>query len=159
MSIHKSKKTLSQLAIAIRRRKTSFWRRDYIVTPRLLDWIDGDGRLVITFTPLATRPDRYIIRIDSKTNMDSDTFYDDTLEAIYTKIEEEFGQKEEEWEHDNGRTYVRHRDFPALNFSCGCAWSEYLTLKKRDKRTEQEVRFELSQAVRRKRRPSTQKQP
>lgn len=145
-------KQLSSIARAIRRRKTHFWGRDYFVTPRLVNWIEGDGRKVITFTPLATRPDRFIVRLDSKTNIESDSFSDITLEAIYEAIENQFGASEEDWEHTNGRTYHRHRDWPALNSSCGAAWDHLLTLKKKDSRTEETVRSEIFMTASRRRR-------
>jgi len=55
----------------LRRRKTKFWGRHYFITPRLVDWVHGDGLQLIYFTPLNTRPNYYVVRIDSKVSLDN----------------------------------------------------------------------------------------
>lgn len=124
----------------IRRRRVSFWGQKYMITPRLIEWIHGDGRKLLSFTPLATRPDYYVVRVDSKADLDGDGFHDGLLEEIYEAIEDQFYRSEETWEHDNGRTYHKHNPWPALNDSCGCSWGEMTTLETADLRTEAEVR-------------------
>ncbi len=95
-----------------------------------------------------------VVRIDSKNDMEGDSFLDGTLERIYEAIEIELGEAEEDWDHDNGRTYHRHNDWPALNLSCGCAWNHFLTLHKRDSRTEKVIREEIAKTVRKHRNQS-----
>lgn len=104
-----------------RRHRVRFWGCSYTITPRLLHTQFGDGKRVMHLTPLATRPDYYIFCFDSKSDIDSDAFYDE-LDYIYMALEDEFGRSEEDWEHDNGRTYHKHHDFPAFNDSCGTCW-------------------------------------
>lgn len=156
------KKTLSKLAQAIRRRKVCFWGTEYRIVPRLVDWIHGDGLKVIFLTPLATRPWYYIARVDSGLELDNrsyeegvELFCGDALNQLLESIEDEFHQAEEEWTHNNGRTYHRHNDWPALNDSYGCSWGEIFTLAESDGRTEREVRLEISRAAARKSRRTT----
>lgn len=71
-----------------------FWGRNYIITPRLVEWVHGDGLQVIYFQPLNTRPNYYVARIDSKVSLDNSDepcFADEVLEDLYTAIEEQFG--------------------------------------------------------------------
>lgn len=107
-----------------RRHKTRFWGRNYIITPRLLEVVFGDGKKVIHLTPLATRPDYYVLCIDSRMETDTDDFHD-LLEWISQALEDQFGRAEEQWEHENGRTYRKRNYFPAFNDSCGLCWGEF----------------------------------
>jgi hypothetical protein len=107
-----------------RKRKVRFWGRNYFITPRLVSWIHGDGKQVISFTPLNTRPNYYIVRIDSAVELGSDSFFDEVLDKIYDAIEEEFGCSPEEHEV-RGRTYRKHWPFPSLDADSGCAWDKF----------------------------------
>lgn len=104
-----------------RRRKISFWGVTYFIRPCLLSEVFGDGKTVLALQPLATRPDRYLIRVDSSTDLDSEQFYK-SLEDLYNAIENEFFPHRDEYDHENGRTYVKHRPFPALDTSYGVSW-------------------------------------
>jgi hypothetical protein len=109
----------------LRRHKTHFWGRDYIITPRLVEWVHGDGLQVIYFMPLNTRPNYYVVRIDSKVsldNCDDGGFHDTVLDDLYEHIEEEYGVSSEEWTSNNGRTYQRHNPWPALSDDSGSCW-------------------------------------
>ncbi len=113
-----------------------------MVTPRLLNHIEGDGKLVIFVTPLATRPNRYVLRVDSKWAKGdlNDDAWRDHMDEIYNDLKDGFGRAEEEYEHDNGRTYHKHNPWPALHASCGSLWGIYAKLKKADRRTESQIR-------------------
>ena len=107
----------------LRRHKTRFWGKNYIITPRLVDWIQGDGLQVIYFMPLNTRPNYYVVRIDSRIALsDEGSFRYLVLDDLYDAIEEQFGRSYEEWEHENGRTYHRHNYWPALSKDSGSCW-------------------------------------
>jgi hypothetical protein len=109
----------------LKRHRTRFWGRNYVITPRLVDWIHGDGLQLIYFMPLNTRPNYYVARIDSKIsldNCDEPSFVDEVLDDLCDKIEDQFGRSYEEWEHDNGRTYTRHNYWPALSEDSGSCW-------------------------------------
>lgn len=129
----------SPLAKFIRARKVSFWGHDYMVTPRLLDYVEGDGLLVIHLTALDTRPDYYVLRVDSKWGDLDDDAWHDHLDEIWDDLEDQFGQAswqddDDEWQHD---------DFPAVSDSSGCAWGILTRLKQADRRTEAQIRAEM----------------
>jgi hypothetical protein len=90
-----------------RRHKSSLWGQDYIITPRLVDWIHGDGLQVIWFEPMDTRPNYYVARIDSKICVDNcgkpPVFCDEVYDDLCMKIEDQYGRSWERWEADNGR--------------------------------------------------------
>lgn len=117
----------------LRRHKTYFWGCSYIVTPRLVEWIHGDGLQLIYFMPLNTRPNYYVVRIDSKINLsnygEEPCFADEVLDELYLQIEEQFGASYEEWDHPNGRTYHRHNYWPALSEDSGSCWGLLARIK------------------------------
>lgn len=107
-------------------REVSFWGSDYEVTPLLCDTIFGDGLLVIAFVPLNTRPERYVVRIDSKTDLDSDAWYDE-IDNVWTALEEQFG--EASYQNDAGEW--QHDEWPAVDSSSGCMWNLLTRLRKK----------------------------
>ena len=120
------KKLTKYLKHLTRTRIVSFWGSRYRITPILVDKIFGDGEKVIHLTPLATRPNYYIIRVDSKWDCDNsgEEAICDHLEELYEAIEEEYGTHIDTWYHENGRTYTKHWPFPALNADCGASWGK-----------------------------------
>jgi hypothetical protein len=131
-----------------RRHKSSLWGQDYIITPRLVDWIHGDGLQVIWFEPMDTRPNYYVARIDSKICVDNcgkpPVFCDEVYDDLCMKIEDQYGRSWERWEADNGRTYERNRGWPAISVGDGGSWGKLTRLKQSDKRTESEIRKFIS---------------
>lgn len=113
-----------------KRHKASLWGQSRMVTPRLVDWIHGNGKQVIYLTPMDTRPNYYVARIDSSICLDNHSPNDKTrfcnvvLDDLYNAIESQFGESYEEYEHENGRTYIRNNPFPALSSGSGCAWGK-----------------------------------
>lgn len=83
-----------------RKRKVHWWGGDYTVKPAVVKAHLGDGKLLLWFQCLNTRPDYYLIRVDSgfygKPGSESD--YENIGEVIEA-IEEEFGEKEREREY------------------------------------------------------------
>jgi hypothetical protein len=141
---------MKPLTALIRRHATSLWGQKHFVSPALVDWIHGDGLQVIWFEPLDSRPNYYVVRIDSKIQLDNcgspPVFCDEVLGDLMGAIESEYGQAHEEWEHPNGRTYQKHNCFPALNNSCGESWGLLVRLREPDKRAEYRVRRDLRRA-------------
>jgi len=90
-----------------------FWGGTYTVTPVIPCGQIGDGLQIISLTPLGTRPNYYIVRIDSKTDVDDDDF--DT-EEILELIEESFCSVDSC--DDDGN----HLEFPALDTESGYGW-------------------------------------
>ena len=98
-------------------RIVTFWGTRYRITPRLIDKVFGDGKKIIYIQPLNTRPNYYLCRIDSKTDINSDDFYDEVLECeggIYEEIEDQFGK----YRGIGNANYP----FPSLDLDSGCVW-------------------------------------
>jgi hypothetical protein len=116
----------NEFANLTKRHRVRFWGRNYVVSPRLVSRIFGDGQQIIWFSPLNTRPDYYVVRIGSDvslSNYDENCFADVYLDEIYEAIEDEFGPATEVWVSEkNGREYTRHNPFPALDDDSGSSW-------------------------------------
>jgi len=88
----------------------------------LIDTIHGDGKLLIYLVPLATRPDYYIMRVDSSVEKLIEEDGDEIRELVDLEFMEdiivEFGHHESE--DDDGEP--SYDPFPALNDSCGFTW-------------------------------------
>ena len=104
-----------------------FWGRSHEITPVILDETFGDGKKSICLTPLNTRPNYYIVNIDSSVDLlenDSVIDYLEKEDGVLNYIIEEYGEccgDDEE-------------PFPALNLDCGYCWGEY----KQDRPKDQE---------------------
>ena len=91
--------------------------------PVLIDAVHGDGQCLIYIVPLATRPDYYILRVDSSVRemiKEDDDEIRDYVEELYGTIASEWGRYEEE--NDDGEEVP----FPALNITCGSGWGEII---------------------------------
>lgn len=70
-------------------RTIRFWAEDYKVTPHLCGTIIGDGLQLVYISSIDMRPYYWLLRIDSKTNVNEDDFdYDN---EILEHVEEECG--------------------------------------------------------------------
>ena len=66
-----------------RERSVRFWGEDQLITPCLIKEEQGDGMQVVYLQPLDTRPNYYVLRIDSSIDIDIHTFFDEeTKEEI-----------------------------------------------------------------------------
>lgn len=86
----------------------------------LLDKVRGDGRQLVHITPLPFQPDHYVVRVDSKTLLDSNEWLAE-LTQVYRDLAEQFG---------------------AADFS-NAVWGRLTLLKRRDWRSEDDVKAEL----------------
>lgn len=77
-------------------RTVYWWGRTYRVTPRFVAAKLGNGKRLLWFQPLNTRPDYYVVRVDS--SWVGDKMYDRIYEVI-DAIEEEYSEKEREREY------------------------------------------------------------
>jgi hypothetical protein len=98
------------------------WAMQYLIKPRLVDEVFGDGRRLLLLTPIMHRPNRFVIRMDSKQDI---THGGEWLYEIETAIEEEY--PDWPWAEDYGLT--RHEDEEAeddsrLSFEDGVGWGE-----------------------------------
>jgi hypothetical protein len=92
------------------------WGRKYKVEPALVEKVFGDGKKLLCLTPLMTRPNYYVVQIDSKWELDAYEFLD-RLEEIYDAIEEQYGCDGDEFEGDEPP------EFPTLHHG-GSTWGE-----------------------------------
>jgi hypothetical protein len=90
---------------------TRFWGQRYKIHPKFVRGVLGDGRQLISFTPMMTRPEHYFIRIDSSwqvSNFDSDGMcVAEHVDEIVDLIENEYGYyfdgQSSEFEGSNGK--------------------------------------------------------
>lgn len=105
-----------------RRRATTFWGRKYFVTPRLVEKVFGDGKQLIGFEPLNSRPNFYVVLVDSSWNISNcgeGQLLSEHTDEIYEAIEEQYGCA---WYDDDPPQRKFGRTFPALNDGSGVAW-------------------------------------
>lgn len=67
---------------------TRFWGEDCHVSPAFVQDSSGDGLQLIWLSSIDSRPQFYVLRIDSHWNVDSDDF---DLEYMLTLISDEYG--------------------------------------------------------------------
>jgi|SRR5581483_287790 len=121
-------------------RTVRFWGGDYTITPVVCEECHGDGKLLLQFQPLNTRPNYYIIRVDSAFFSDPDDpdGYEKIDEVIDLLIEE-FSEKEREREYladdlraqgiepdDDNTDLAGNEDrlgWPVLSLDSGYGWN------------------------------------
>lgn len=105
------------------------WGQPHRITPRLCTHVFGDGMQLLLLEPIDTRPNYYVVRIDSTWELSN--WYDGPkeqlcghLDEIYDAIEDDFGPKPE-CECDG----VGSDDCPSCNgyfpipfLDNGCSW-------------------------------------
>lgn len=94
--------TVEPPSIPERFRKTrtvDWWGCKSEVTPAIVDAHLGNGRRLLRFQPLNTRPDYYLIRVDSKWDCGSDEFLDNHIEDVIETIIDQYGEIEREREY------------------------------------------------------------
>jgi hypothetical protein len=105
-----------------------FWGYDYKIIPVFVERVLGDGKRLLALTPLNTRPNYYVIRVDSKQGMQDQI--NDIIEAIieeYSEIEREReyliedGVKEE---RADLAYYPKELGWPVFSGDSGYSWCE-----------------------------------
>lgn len=91
-----------------RRQRSYLWGSYVVFAPELVEEIFGDGRQIIWFGTIDNRPKFWIVRIDSKTDIEGDWDW----EPIYRSIRSQFG----EWSDDDKMPY------PAIKLTMGTHW-------------------------------------
>ncbi len=115
-----------------RRRVVNFWGRDHVVTPAVARDHLGDGKTLLYFTPLATRPNWYLIRVDSTwgrwaDGTDSHDHIEDVIDAL-TNCFSEFELERENLLAEGVTDEAIERDhwgelwFPVLHLDVGYCW-------------------------------------
>lgn len=80
-------KVLALLEKELKPYDTRFWGEDCHISPAFVQDSDGDGLQLIWLSSIDTRPQFYILRIDSHWDVNSDDF---DLEYMLTRISEEY---------------------------------------------------------------------
>jgi hypothetical protein len=130
--------------------KVHFWGSDYTVTPAVVEAHHGDGKLLMWFAPLNTRPNYYLVRVDSRFfKCDEDDVYYKIESVVIEMIEEEFSEKEREREYladdlraqgiepDHTNTDLAGNEdrlgWPVLSLDSGYSWGVVCRLGRQSK--------------------------
>lgn len=126
--------------------KLTFWGKEYDITPAKVNQVLGDGKKILWFEPLNTRPDYYIIRVDSSFGTEGNDDHEDiedVIEAIadeYSEIERERECLEQDLvdqgiEPDGDNTDLAGNEdrlgWPVLSLDSGYSWGEMKLTKRK----------------------------
>lgn len=123
------------IASETRKRTVEFWGKEHEIQPVICSDIQGDGLQLVYVQSLDQRPNYWLLRIDSKTNVRADDF---DIETLLEPLEEEFGKepdyycysKKEFFEakmdkhhpgHDLAKEYDTYEEYEAA-FDLPCVW-------------------------------------
>lgn len=121
------KETRRLRGIIERPERCQFWGQWYVITPRLISRVFGDGANLLCVTPLATRPNYFAVRIDSSVKDPRDQFPANgqwsLLEDIMLAAEDEYGRFGID---EDGETIKDDDDrgFPVVDWGIGCSWGK-----------------------------------
>lgn len=119
------------LPLVEKTRKVRFWGATYTVTPKLVPFVWGDGKQWMCLEPLNTRPNYYVLCIDSRVSLDdldadeAGVDFHDLLSDVLDAIEDAFGRADDAEAEDADENGMRA--WPALNDSSGLSWGEHET--------------------------------
>lgn len=107
-----------------------FWGLEYTITPRLIAEKFGDGQRLVCVTPMATRPNYFVARVDSSTvdvmarsRPPGSTRGRNLLDAIVDAAQEEYGYLADADEEAGGY-------FPeTVDWDVGVTWGEPLLVE------------------------------
>jgi hypothetical protein len=109
--------------------RCTFWGQPYTITPRLIAEVFGDGAHLICITPLATRPNYFVARVDSATSDVRDPSPDSSdnlLDDIICAAQEEYGYfGDSDYTDEHGD---ETRPFPVTDWGIGVSWSESFSI-------------------------------
>lgn len=109
----------------------SLWGQKHWCVPEYCGIAEGDGRQVVWLKTLDSRPNYYILRVDSKTDVEGNDF---DIETLYGCVEESFGNVDDYTETciDGKRKYLYFGEdepidedevgFPMLSTGNGAFW-------------------------------------
>lgn len=131
------KETAKLRALIERPERCQFWGRDYVITPRLVAAKIGDGKQLVCVTPLFTRPNYIVARVDSAMKHVLDVYAPTRgpfggersyLDAIMDAAEEEYGYHgDEEYQDEHGN---ETRESPVADWGGGCTWGKPFPIEK-----------------------------
>jgi hypothetical protein len=104
---------MTELRTIIEREETGkHWGYPYRIVPRLIERTFGDGSQLIAVEPLNTRPNYFMVRVDSAPDWDIREVLDDIIDAA----EEEFGYYDDECLSEDEKV------FPIADWSAAFGW-------------------------------------
>lgn len=114
------------LAHITRRQWARLWGQKHMIKPVFIEQALGNGDKLVAITPLNTRPNYYLIRVDSSwSTRNSDTpAICEHLEEICEAIEDENGRK---YETDDDYKEIM-MPWPALDDEVGMSWCDSMDL-------------------------------
>ena len=117
--------------------RVEFWGKKYRRKPLLIDRIFGDGKQLVGIQPLNTRPNYYVIRIDSGwdlSNWSDGDLFSDHLDEVLDAVEDQFPVIEAERSRPIGggvpeeradlAYYPKELGWPAIDLGSGVHWFE-----------------------------------
>lgn len=132
------------LAQETQTRTVRFWGSDHEVTPVLVSEVHGDGLQIVYLEPLFTRPNYYILRIDSSVDLYDDESlpevdkqnYGSVQELLLQMVEEEYDCLDRYDEGKDGLYFDPYDDeiepfeyeFPMLDWGGG-SWGQMANFK------------------------------
>lgn len=110
-------------------RMVYWWGRDHLCSPKVVERIFGDGQKLAFFAPTGTRPNYYVLQMDSAWTPDRmrDPVGEgwmgsrEFLDEVYDAVQDEFGFYFDDDEEDGEPEY----GWPMLDLNYGCSWGEY----------------------------------
>lgn len=100
--------------------KGYLWGQEYDISPRVIGKVFGDGRRLISITPLTTRPEYFVVRVDSAEDFE----IRDILDDIYEAGDEEYGcynHLDEDQQNDEA--------WPIVDWGFGTCWGDRYTIE------------------------------
>ena len=110
-------------ALVERPTKAEHWGAEHDITPRVIGKVFGNGQRLINISPMMTRPNYFVVRVDSAEDWD----VRDVLDDIYEAGEEEFGRYDADEEEDP--SVEDEREFPIVDWGAGCCWGKRYTIE------------------------------
>lgn len=109
--------------------KRRWWGYVHTVEAKLLPQKFGDGKVLLGLQPINSRPQYYVVRIDSKwgdgSDWNSDDFRD-LIEEVSEAVEDYFCHVD--LEDDDGNRWGDNEElsaWPVADFTLGCSWFEW----------------------------------
>lgn len=102
-----------------------WWGSTHEARPRLIEYVDGDGRALLAVQPLNTRPHYYVVRIDSARLLQDDL--DDFVDHLLSEIELETTRCGDECGQDCAGMHRAGGPWPGLSLDSGWVtfWLEW----------------------------------
>lgn len=116
------------IAKLTRKKRTTLWSVPCAHQPYFVRAALGDGNRLAAITPLNTRPNYYLIRVDSTWSLkwrEDVECLANHIDEICEAIEDEVGRK---YEFDEDRGEDTHQPWPNLDDEAGVAWSDAMDL-------------------------------